>query len=207
MRAYLVSLVVGLAVALVLLAAGALAVELGWIDVAAGTPHTGPVEWLLERTRQRSVAARAAEVAVPPLGEPGQIATGVGLYRELCAGCHGAPGVERSAVGRGLNPPPPDLAAGISRDRAAEAWWITAHGIRMSGMPAFAPSLTDEQLWALVAALTAMEEMTPEEYGALAGEMEGEPREPAAMLHSPRHGDRKPGDADRARGADAPPGE
>lgn len=195
-------LLVSLAVILVLLAAGALAVQLGWIDVAASTPHTGPVEWLLERTRQRSVAARAAEVAVPPLGEPGQIAAGARLYRELCAGCHGAPGVERSAVGRGLNPPPPDLAAGISQDRAAEAWWVTVHGIRMSGMPAFAPSLTDEELWALVAALTAMEEMTPEEYGALAGGAEGEPGEPAAMLHSPRHGD-----AHRARGAGTPSGQ
>ena len=31
-------------------------------------------------------------------------------YDAMCAGCHGAPGVERGETGKGMTPTPPDLA-------------------------------------------------------------------------------------------------
>ena len=40
-------------------------VRMGSFDVAADTPHSQPVFWLMNTVRERSIAVRAASVAVP----------------------------------------------------------------------------------------------------------------------------------------------
>ena len=88
----------------------------------------------------------------------------------MCVTCHGAPGVERGTLGKGINPKPPNLAkeAGEWSDR--ELFWITKHGIKLAGMPAFGVTHSDEELWAIVAFLRRLETMSAEEYRRLATE-------------------------------------
>lgn len=142
-------------------------------DVAAIRPEVAAVEWWLRTARERSLARRAAELvaerAVPPLGDPRLAARGHALYDRLCAVCHGAPGVPRADLARGLAPPPPDLAGTRSASdlEAARDFLVVAHGIRHTGMPAFAPSVGEEGTWALVAFLRRLPELTAEEYAAL----------------------------------------
>jgi hypothetical protein len=50
---------------LVLVGAAAVAIYAGIYNIAADVPHTQPVYWLLETLRDRSVATRARNVAVP----------------------------------------------------------------------------------------------------------------------------------------------
>jgi hypothetical protein len=38
---------------------------------------------------------------------------GFGHYEDMCAGCHGGPGIERSEIGKGLNPSAPNLADAV----------------------------------------------------------------------------------------------
>jgi cytochrome c553 len=94
-------------------------------------------------------------------------------FHEMCVVCHGAPGVERSALGEGINPKPPDLAKEAAEWSNRELFWITKHGIKLAGMPAFGVTHTDQDLWGIVAFLRRLQNMSPAEYHQLA--MEAEP--------------------------------
>ena len=105
----------------------------------------------------------------PSLDDPERIREGLHHYHEMCVFCHGAPGVDRSEVGQGLNPKPPKLASGrrLTDDGAREAFWVVKNGIRMTGMPAFGPTHSDEKLWDVVAFLRRMQTMSPADYQAM----------------------------------------
>ena len=136
----------------------------GIYDVAATTPDTGLIQWALETTQHSSVHRRAEEVEAPPsLDDPNLIRTGLIEYHELCVVCHGAPGVPISPIGQGLNPSPPELA-NESDEEAGELFWVTKNGIKMTGMPAFGVTHSDEELWAIVAFMKKMGDLSPEEY-------------------------------------------
>ncbi|HVG09157.1 MAG TPA: cytochrome c [Thermoanaerobaculia bacterium] len=136
----------------------------GIYDVAAGTPDTGLIQWALETTQHRSVHRRAEQVKAPPLNDPDLIRTGLIEYHEMCVVCHGAPGVPISPAGQGLNPSPPLLADESTRGEAGELFWITKNGIKMTGMPAFGVTHSDEEIWAIVAFMKRMGDLSPEEY-------------------------------------------
>jgi mono/diheme cytochrome c family protein len=160
---------VGLLIVLVVL--GLLFIFSGIYDVAASTPDTGLVQWVLSTTQSRSVH-RAYEglegkVRVPNLDDPNLIQTGLVHYHEMCATCHGAPGVKISEIGQGLNPYPPELASRKGEDEPLENFWIVKNGIKMTGMPSFGVTHTDDEIWAIVAFLRRMPKLSPQEYQAL----------------------------------------
>jgi hypothetical protein len=82
----------------------------------------------------------------------------------MCVACHGAPGKERDEVGRGLMPQPPALAKTAPTWSNGELFWILKHGVKMTGMPAFGPTHSDERLWSMVAFLRRLPNLTPEQY-------------------------------------------
>ena len=82
----------------------------------------------------------------------------------MCVTCHGAPGVDASEAGEGLNPPAPDLTTGKVQKRTdGELFWLVQGGIRMTGMPAFGPTHKDEEIWKIVAFLRRLPALSPEE--------------------------------------------
>jgi len=161
-----------------LVAAAALAfIFSGFYDVAADTDHTNPVQWVLRTTQSRSVHRRAEQVRAPDwiaAPDPAVLRLGLVHYQEMCATCHGAPGVPISEIGQGLNPAPPELSR--PADEPGENFWIIKHGIKMTGMPAFGVTHDDDEIWAIVAFLQKMPKMTKEEYQRMVEEIEaGEP--------------------------------
>ena len=157
--------------AIVAIAAGVLGfVYLGLADVAATSPHWPVTQWFLATAMERAVARRASAVETPSsLDEADGVRAGAVAFQAMCAPCHGAPGVDPDAVGRGLNPPPPDLADAAEEWSAAEVFWITQNGIRMTGMPAFGPTHSDAAIWEIVALVTQLPDLSPEQYRDLAG--------------------------------------
>ena len=108
MRTAIASLL--MAVLVVPLAAGAL-IYAGLYDVAATTPHWLVARAILETARVRSIKAHASGLETPlGLEDPAKVLIGVEHYAAHCAVCHGAPGVPKGDIGRGLYPQPPDLA-------------------------------------------------------------------------------------------------
>ena len=175
----------------VIIVAAFLFIISGCYDVAASKPDAGLIAWALDTTRERSVHRSVdsleGKVQVPNLDDAERVRTGLAHYDEMCVTCHGAPGVKASEVGQGLNPFPPELAR-RRHTEAVEDFWIVKNGIKMSGMPSFGVTHTDDQIWAIVALLKRLPKLSPEEYQAMvqqAGEpgVEGEEHEHGGKGH------------------------
>ena len=149
---------------LLLLVAAGVAIYAGLYNVGADVPHTQSVYWLLDTVRERSVAARAQNIAVPKdLDDAKRISTGAGEYSEMCSGCHLAPGMKRTEISRGLYPRAPELRRNTDLT-PAEQFWIVKHGLKMTGMPAWGVTHDDDLLWDVVAFVRKLPELTPEQY-------------------------------------------
>ncbi|MGQ0794424.1 MAG: c-type cytochrome [Deltaproteobacteria bacterium] len=152
---------------LVIFTAGAwMFLNSGIYNVAATEKNTPLLEELFEYVMERSVQRQSMTIKAPPLAEEAMIKKGAREYEAMCAVCHGAPGIEISAIGAGLNPPPPNLVEEMKEGEwtREELFWITKHGIKMTGMPAFGATHSDEEIWAIVAFLDIMTEISPAGY-------------------------------------------
>jgi hypothetical protein len=118
---------------LLLLVAAGVAIYAGLYNVGADVPHTQPVYWLLDTVRERSVAARAQNIAVPKdLDDAKRISIGAGEYSEMCSGCHLAPGMKRTEISRGLYPRAPELRRNTDLT-PAEQFWIAKARLENDG--------------------------------------------------------------------------
>lgn len=163
------------------IAAGIVYAYAGLYNVAADEPHWATTAWLMTTTRQRSIAVRARNVGTPPaLDDPALLAMGAEHYAEMCAGCHLAPGMADSEMRKGLYPQPPKLAEPAPERTQAETFWVIKHGLKMSGMPAWGATHDDRSIWALVAFVHKLSELTPGEYEALVAQGRAGAHEPGA---------------------------
>ena len=83
------------------------------------------------------------------------IATGAELYPQHCAGCHGADGRGDGPNSKGLPMPPADLTAGhLWAHGDGELFWWLSHGIEAAegglAMPGFSGTLSDDERWDLI---------------------------------------------------------
>lgn len=145
----------------------------GVFNVAADEPHSRPIYWVAEKTRERSIAARAKDIEVPRLDDADLINSGGADYNEMCTGCHLKPGMKDSELRTAMYPQPPDLTQ-VHRADPAQTFWIIKHGIKMSGMPAWGATHDDQRMWAMVAFLQQLPRLTPEQYQILTARGEGE---------------------------------
>ncbi|RTL37308.1 MAG: cytochrome c [Rhodocyclaceae bacterium] len=174
------TLTIASALAVTGLAAGAIALYAGAIDVAADKPHAQLTYRLLEFARERSIAVRARDIEPPvDLATPERVRRGSGNYDAMCVGCHLSPGAEDSEIRKGLYPTPPRLAdkpaAALDPQFAqARRFWIIKHGIKASGMPAWSKGgMEDEAIWDLVAFIQQLPGLTTADYRALVASSEG----------------------------------
>lgn len=149
-----------------MLAASAAAgfVYLGIYNIAATEQHTAPVYQLLEYAMRQSVKLRSDGISVPDLADEQRIRNGLLHYRAHCLQCHGAPGVAPDSFGFGMTPEPANLVATAREWQAAEIYWVTRHGIKMTGMPAWEYRLSDKEIWDVVAFIERMPTLSPNEY-------------------------------------------
>ncbi len=159
----------------------------GLYNVAATAPHNALSRWLLQTTQKNSVKAHAEKVGPPPQLTEKQLGHGVEHFANTCVQCHGAPGVERGELGKGMTPTPPDLSKAVAEWSDQELYWIVKHGIKFAGMPAFGPTHADEELWALVAFLKQLPRTTPEQYAQITAESAGKKSRSASAGASGGH--------------------
>ena len=135
----------------------------GLINVAA--THPSPIlERVLAFAVARSIARHATAMTNPVAAQPQVLEVGLRQYAEMCLMCHGAPEVEPQAFARHLSPTPPPLtAASVQASSDGTLLWIIANGIMATGMPAFGPTHSDEELWTLVTFLRHLPQLSPGE--------------------------------------------
>jgi len=89
---------------------------------------------------------------------------GVHLYAQDCAVCHGSAkgAASPSPIAKGEYPKPPQLATdGVEDDPQGYSFWKIKHGIRLTGMPSWRYSLSDQQIWTLALFLNHMDKLPP----------------------------------------------
>jgi mono/diheme cytochrome c family protein len=159
-------ILIGAAIALVLIVPlGAFAfVKSGIYNVAASHPHTRFTTWLTHETMIHSVRRNANDIMPPSSVRPAQIVAGFCAYETHCVACHGASGVARQPWAGGMEPAPPYLLDSTHKFTPPQLFWTVKNGIKMTGMPSWRESMSDEEIWTVVAFLQAMPRMDSERY-------------------------------------------
>ena len=161
-------LIRALIVIVVFAAVGLIFLYSGAYNVSAMVPHNRLTLWMINTLKDNSIEHRSKDVKAPDnLNDTSLIRLGFVHYREMCQTCHGAPGIQSSEIGKGLYPHPPNLAHSAKEMPASELFWITKNGIKLTGMPAFGKTHSDNKIWALVAFMKTLPTMTKEQYQAL----------------------------------------
>jgi mono/diheme cytochrome c family protein len=143
----------------------------GAFNIAADEPHWQLTVKLLDALRDRSVKVRS-DALTTDLSNETSIRLGAGNYDAMCIACHLRPGMEESELSRGLYPKPPSWRE-IGKVDPSEAFWIIKHGIKMSGMPAWGKSMSDEHIWNIVAFVRKLPGLSPDAYRELVTSSEG----------------------------------
>lgn len=136
----------------------------GWHDVSAMNEESGMMKWVFNTTKNHSIESRLGDISVPDLNDSVMIREGFEHYNEMCVGCHGSPGTGMSEFSKSLNPQAPYLVETVKGSDAKELFWITKNGIRMTGMPAWGKTHSDEKIWAIVAFMRKLPTLTKEQY-------------------------------------------
>ena len=147
---------------------GTLMLFSGWYDIGATKQHWQPVHTVLERGMHYSVRHHARDISPPDLSAPQIVRRGASIYAERCVQCHGAPGVAQHDIGKSMQPIPGPLVNAARRWKPGELYWITRHGIKMSGMPAWEFRLADEDNGAVVAFMGQLPALSPRDYADMA---------------------------------------
>lgn len=156
-----------LGLVLIAVIVGAIVMYSGVVNIAATNPHNPITAMVLSTTMDNSVRAHAKGITAPSLEDERMIMEGFRHYREMCVGCHLAPGIDSSEIRTGLMPTPPRLQEAAEEWQPAELFWVIKNGVKMTGMPAWGPTHSDEKIWAIVAFLEKLPDMSAEQYEAM----------------------------------------
>jgi mono/diheme cytochrome c family protein len=139
----------------------------GVLSTAATEQHSAFTHWLLDAGLRYSISANADDIAAPPLTGAAMIGRGRACFRAHCVHCHGVPALARESHGLGMMPIPNDLTEAARDWPPAWLYYVTAKGVRMTGMPAWEYRLSDADLWATVAFLRQLPRLSRAEYREL----------------------------------------
>ncbi|HZR32181.1 MAG TPA: cytochrome c [Terriglobales bacterium] len=160
MRPFMVGLIIGL-----------LAIPVGiYVYFATGMV---PVETSAQAPAFETMLAKKALHArvdkemprdVPIEANESNYLAGAQIYRKHCAMCHGLPyEMSPPPIAKGEYPKPPELlrGKGVTDDPPGESYWKVANGIRLTGMPAYKPTLSTAQMWEVSILLANADKLPP----------------------------------------------
>jgi thiosulfate dehydrogenase len=143
------------------------AVILGLMPANADARPSALERWAARTSLRATVAREAPKQSDPLPADDATLTAGVKLYADNCMICHGASDGQASNVAAGLYQHAPQLAKhGVEDDPEGATYWTINHGIRLTGMPSFGKSLTDDQIWQLATLLKHMDSLPPKAQAA-----------------------------------------
>jgi len=142
--------IVGVIVGVLLVFAGALAFFATGMVPVATSANAMPFEKKLAKMALDARIEKEMPKTVPVQANETTYMAGAMVYNDNCAQCHGVPGQKDLPVfAKGMYPRPPQLfhGKGVTDDPPGETYWKVANGIRLTGMPSFTGSLSDNEMW------------------------------------------------------------
>jgi thiosulfate dehydrogenase len=139
----------GLSSILILLILGMICLFLGALPM---TTLTGPLpfEKTIAHVALGAAIGSAEGIPSPVSAEEINLVAGAKLYVNACAVCHGGLSGPPTSIASGLFPSPPQLLPpkkGVTDDSVGETYWKVKNGIRFTGMPGFAKSFSETEMW------------------------------------------------------------
>jgi len=142
----------------------------GWTYLQWGQPPVAtadaafPLEKRIVKVPLRARIAREMEKQ-PFAGSEEVYVSGAMVYKENCAQCHGVPGQDVDYA-KWMFPVAPQLfkkhakgnVVGVSDDDPGETFWKVKNGIRLTGMPSFEHTLSNEDMWDVTLLLKAADQ-------------------------------------------------
>jgi mono/diheme cytochrome c family protein len=132
---------------------------LGVISALLGALFSGCTADKHPSPEETNLANAAKDVAIPleagkmqnPLPDSAEVVSqGQEVFLGACAQCHGADGRGDTDLGRSMAPPAMDLSsAHVQHWSDAELFWIVQNGVRLTGMPAWKSSISENDTWKL----------------------------------------------------------
>jgi mono/diheme cytochrome c family protein len=147
--------------AIVILVGGYLLVKQGYLPIEADQQPAA-----LERKIAMSAVDASVDRHAPDRKNPIQptdenLAEGAKIFLNNCAGCHGLPSNPDSRFGHSFYPPVPQFFTDAPDMPDNQNFYITQHGTRWTGMPAWNKTLNETQIWTVVTFLSHLEKLPP----------------------------------------------
>ena len=157
---------------------GLLVSATGVVPIKASAGHWRVTEWFLQFSKTQSIAFHSRGISAPPLDDSLLVRRGAGHYELGCRPCHGSVGGDIPRIAEYMLPTPPDLTERAPARTDAELFYIVKHGIKLTGMPAWAAPRRDDEVWAVVAFLRQLPTLDQAAYRRLT---RGEQEQPLAL--------------------------
>lgn len=159
---FIIGLIIGL---IILPICGYIYFRFGYAPVATSAAPM-PFEKKMASLALRARIKAEAPKNVPLQPDEPNLTAGAKIYVDNCSFCHGLPNqASNPPAAKGMFPGPPQLFNQddmVTDDPPGVIYWKVDNGIRMTGMPAFNKSLSNDQMWQ-VSLLLAKADKLPEQ--------------------------------------------
>jgi mono/diheme cytochrome c family protein len=116
---------------------------------AAKPPSQGEID-LANAAKDVTIPLEAGKMTNPLPQTDEVVSQGQQVFVSSCAQCHGADARGDTQVGRSMYPPAMDLtSAHVQHWSDGELYWIIRNGVRLTGMPAWQSSISENDTWKL----------------------------------------------------------
>jgi mono/diheme cytochrome c family protein len=132
---------------------GVIGVMLGALlqGCTAGKQPSGEETRLANAAKDVTIPLEAGKMKNPLPDTDEVVSQGQEAFLGSCAQCHGADARGDSDIGRNMYPPAMDLTSShVQHWSDAELFWIIQNGVRLTGMPSWKSSISDNDTWKLV---------------------------------------------------------
>lgn len=158
MKGFILGIVVTIA-AIILI--GLFIAETGRVDMRADQTPSHFERRLAGGAMDASVDRNAkAKNPLQPSDET--LIAGAKIYADHCALCHGDPAHPDSPLAKSFYPPPPQFMTDAADMGDRDNHYITEHGVRWTGMPAWGKVLSQNELWQVVTFIGRMGNLPPD---------------------------------------------
>lgn len=163
----------GFVIAIVIIVlAGFLSIRFGFIDPRADIPVSSLEQKIAMPSLDAAIDRRAPETQNPIHPTDDNLIAGMKIYQTNCASCHGDIRSHHGMFADALYPRAPQFFEDVPDMPENQNFYIIQHGIRLSGMPAWKQTLSEQEMWQVTAFLSHMDKLSPQisdEWKAVAG--------------------------------------
>jgi mono/diheme cytochrome c family protein len=136
-------------------------VRFGFVDSRADIPVNELEQQIAMPALDASVDRRAPDIKNPVDSSDASLIAGMRIYQTNCANCHGDVNHPHGMLTDALYPRAPQFVEDSPDMPENQNFYIIQHGIRLSGMPAWKQSLSDQQMWQVTTFLSHMDKLPP----------------------------------------------